>query len=194
LFDAISINKNSVAQIDYKKCVGCGACVPACPRKLIEVTPESQKIFVACCNHDRGAKVKQYCSVGCTGCSLCTKAVSTPNSIVMENFLPKLNYNTDENFIIPAHKCPSNSFTDLVKARPTVNIDTKCTGCGNCIDICPIKGAIEGEKGKRHNVNKNLCVGCGRCISSCEVKAMGIWGSLAYDQSTRSSKNQRQIS
>jgi Na+-translocating ferredoxin:NAD+ oxidoreductase RNF subunit RnfB len=193
-FGVISISKNGIAIVNDKKCVGCGVCVSACPRKLIEISPESRKIFVACSNHDKGTKVKQYCTVGCTGCTICTKAVSVPNAIVMDDFLPKLDYNTAENFIISLNKCPSHCFTDLVKARPIVNIDTKCTGCGKCVEICPIKGAIEGEKGERYNVNKNLCVGCGRCISSCEVKSIRIWGSLAYGEKNRSSKSQRDIS
>ena len=192
-FGAISINKNGVAVVNDEKCVGCGVCVSSCPRKLIEISSESQKIFVACSNHDRGAKVKAYCSVGCTGCTLCTKAVIVANSIEMDNFLPKLNYETDENFIVAMTKCPSHCFTDLAKGRPIVNIDTKCTGCRKCVEACPIDGAIEGEAGKRHSVNKNLCVGCGYCISVCEIKSIRTWGSLAHNETTRSSKNQRYI-
>ncbi|MDR0303500.1 MAG: RnfABCDGE type electron transport complex subunit B [Chitinispirillales bacterium] len=193
-FGAISVNKNGVAVINDEKCTGCGACLSACPRKLIETSPETQKVFVACSNHDKGSKVKQYCSVGCTGCSICAKSVGIANSIVMDNFLPKLDCNTGENFIVASRKCPSHSFTDLVKVRPTVNIDTKCTGCGNCTEACPINGAIEGERGERHSVNKNLCIGCGRCIASCEAHAIGIWGALAYSERYRLSRNRGQIS
>ena len=193
-FGAVFINENRVAQINYEKCIGCGVCVSACPRKLIEVSPESQKIFVACSNHDLGAKVKKYCSVGCTGCTLCTKAVSVAGAIVMDKFLPKLDYSTGENFIVASRKCPSHSFTDLVKVRPTVNINTKCIGCGKCAEVCPIDGAIEGKHGERYSVNKNICIGCGLCIPTCDIKAMGIWGALVYDSQHRSSQNQGHIS
>jgi Na+-translocating ferredoxin:NAD+ oxidoreductase RNF subunit RnfB len=181
-FNAILINKNGIAAVNEEKCVGCGVCVSSCPRKLIDISPKTQKVFVACSNHDKGAKVKQYCSVGCTGCSVCTKAVTIQNSITMDDYLPKLDYDMGENFIVAARKCPSHSFTDLVKARPTVNIDTKCVGCGNCIKACPVKEAIEGKPGERHSVNKNLCIGCGRCISSCEARAIGIWGAVIFSQ------------
>ena len=190
---AIFINKNGVAEVNDEKCAGCGMCISFCPRKLIDVSLESQKIFVACSNHDRGAKVKQYCKVGCTGCTLCTKTGTVPDSIIMDNFLPKLNYSTTENFILAAHKCPSHCFTDLAKARPTVNIDTKCIGCGKCVEVCPIEGAIEGNQGERYSVNKNLCIGCGRCIASCEARAIGIWGALAYNKNYRFSQNKGQI-
>jgi len=193
-FDAIIINKNGVAQVIEEKCNGCTACISSCPRKLIGVSPKTQKIFVACNNHDKGARVKKYCTVGCTGCGICAKAVSVPNSIEMDNFLPKLKLETAENFIVPLHKCPCNCFSDLVKNRPTVNIDTKCIGCGKCIEICPIKGAIEGEKGKRHSINKKLCAGCGRCISVCQTKSIRIWGALAYGEECRSSQNNDRLS
>jgi Na+-translocating ferredoxin:NAD+ oxidoreductase RNF subunit RnfB len=188
-FGAISINKNQIAVVDNEKCCGCVACVASCPRDLIDITPDSQKIFLACNNHNRGANVRSCCSVGCTGCTICIKAVVDPNAIEMENNLPKLNYKTSENFILAMKKCPSNSFTDLAKGRPTVNIDMQCNGCGKCVEICPVKGAIVGEKGKRHSVNKNLCIGCGRCISSCEIRAIRVWGSLAHGDISRSSKN-----
>jgi len=193
-FDALVINENGIAFVLEDKCVGCGACIAACPRKIIELSPEKQKIFVACNNHDKGAKVKKYCSVGCTACTLCVKAASVPNSIEMINNLPKLNYTTGENFILPLHKCPQHCFTDLAKGRPTVHIDSKCNGCGKCIEICPVKGAIEGEKDKRHSINKKLCVGCGRCIPVCEVKSIGIWGALAYGENNRSSQKITSIS
>lgn len=193
-FDAIVINSNGVAFVNDEKCVGCGACVASCPRNLIDLSPEKQKIFVACNNHDKGAKVKKYCSVGCTGCSLCVKAVAVPHSIEMDNFLPKLNYETTEDFIIPLNKCPSHCFTDLAKGRPTVHISSSCNGCGKCVEICPIKGAIEGEEGKRHSVNKKNCVGCGRCIPVCEMKSIGIWGALAYGENNRSGQYTRRIS
>jgi len=193
-FGAIYINKNGIAVVIDEKCCGCYACVSSCPRKLIEITPESQKIFVACNNQNRGANVRSICSVGCTGCTICTKAVIDPAAIEMENHLPKLNHETSENFVLAMKKCPSNCFNDLAKGRPIVNIDTRCNGCGKCVEICPIKGAIEGEKGKRHNVNKNLCIGCGHCISSCDVKAIRVWGSLAYGDISRSSKNENHYS
>ena len=189
-FGAISVNKNGVAVVNNEKCIGCNACLSSCPRNLIEITTDSQKIFVACNNHDRGARIRTYCSVGCTGCTICTKAVIPESAIEMIDNLPKLNYETEENFILAMKKCPSNCFSDLAKGRPTVNIDTRCVGCGKCVEACPIKGAIDGKPGERYNVNKNLCVGCGRCIPVCKTKSIRVWGSLAHSDVSRSSKNE----
>ncbi|MDU4934552.1 MAG: 4Fe-4S binding protein [Peptostreptococcaceae bacterium] len=33
----IKINKDIVAEIDTKKCVGCGKCAKACPASIIEI-------------------------------------------------------------------------------------------------------------------------------------------------------------
>ena len=51
--------------------------------------------------------------------------------------------------------------------------DKKCTGCGKCVDICPVQ-AIKIEKGKA--VISDECVDCGVCLSECELKALSIEG------------------
>lgn len=178
-FDAIHVNENGVAVVDPKKCTGCGKCIAACPKNIIDLMPVSTKIFLACSNHDRGAKVKKYCSVGCTGCTLCEK--NTPSgAIKMENFLPVQNYAIEENFVTAAYKCPQKCFTDLVAKRPKVSIDKKCTGCTECVKVCPVKGAIEGEENRKHKVVFEKCIGCGRCISVCPEKAINLMGALGY--------------
>ncbi|MBN1578679.1 MAG: RnfABCDGE type electron transport complex subunit B [Chitinispirillaceae bacterium] len=174
-FNAIHVTKEGVAVVDADKCTGCGKCVKVCPRKIISLIPKVHKIFLACSNHDRGAKVKKYCSVGCTACSLCVKA--TPSgAIIMENNLPVLDYAKEENFIPAAYKCPSRCFTDLVKTRSKANIDTKCNGCTACVAVCPVPGVISGEKDQRHVIDKDKCIGCGICLNACPLHAISMWG------------------
>ena len=182
-FDAIRINDNGLASVDPDACTGCGLCVRACPRGVIELIPRVHKIYVACVNHDRGARVGTYCSVGCTACTQCVRA--TPSgAITMANNLPVLDYSSGENFIVAAHTCPSDCFVDLVKIRPTVNIDAACTGCGDCVPSCPTD-AIAGEKGRRHSVNREKCIGCGLCLNTCPVHAIAMWGGLGYVEDSR---------
>jgi RnfABCDGE-type electron transport complex B subunit len=180
VFNALSINENNVAVVNPEKCGGCGKCIKACPRNIISLIPQVHKIFLACSNHDKGAKIKKYCSVGCTACTLCVKA--TPSgTITIEKNLPVLDYSKDENFITANAKCPSKCFVDLIKTRPIANIDTKCVGCGECVKVCPISGAIKGESGERHRIDKDKCIGCGICLNACSKRAVALWGGLGYE-------------
>lgn len=182
-FNALSINADKVAVVNPAKCNGCGKCVPACPRNIIGLIPRVHKIFLACSNHDYGARVKKYCSVGCTACAVCV--TSTPSgAIEMTDNLPALDYSREENFIVAVHKCPSTCFIDLVKTRPKVNIDIKCDGCGECVAYCPVD-AIHGERAHRYIIDKDKCIGCGLCLNTCHVHAIALWGGLGYIQNSK---------
>jgi ferredoxin len=52
---------------------------------------------------------------------------------------------------------------------PWVDKD-KCTGCGICIEECPV-GAISMENEKAE-INMNECIRCGKCHEICEEKAV----------------------
>jgi len=176
-FDAIHINSNGLAVVDAKKCTGCGKCVAICPKMIIHLMPAAPKIFLACSNHDRGAKVRRYCSVGCNACTLCVKA--TPSgAIEMKDNLPVLDYSREENFVAAAHKCPQGCYTDLAVKRPKVSIDQKCNGCTECVKVCPVRGAIDGKPNGQHKVAFDKCIGCGRCIAVCPVHAINLMGAL----------------
>ncbi len=182
-FDAIRVNENGVAVVDPEKCTGCGKCLKACPRGIISLIPSVHRIYLACSNHERGARVKKYCKVGCTACTLCAK--NTPSgAIKMESNLPVLDYSTSEHFVVAAAKCPSKCFVDLVKARPKANIGSECDGCGACVGSCPVK-AISGEQGQRHVVDKAKCIGCGLCLETCPQRTISLWGGLGYSKEGR---------
>lgn len=179
-FGALSITGDAVAEVDRQKCMGCGMCLKACPRGLISLIPHVHKIYLACSNHDCGEQVSGYCTVGCTACGACVN-VTPSGAVAINNNLPRLDYAVPgENFIAAAYQCPSKCFVDCVKARPKANIDTKCNGCGECRQVCPVEGAVSGENGKRHVIRKELCIGCGRCLTVCPVRAIALWGSLGY--------------
>ena len=72
-FDAI-VMEDGIARIDNEKCVACGLCVPACPKKLIEMVPKHRKVRVACYAQDPARVVRVNCRVGCISCKLCEKA------------------------------------------------------------------------------------------------------------------------
>ena len=43
-------------------------------------------------------------------------------------------------------------------------LDT-CTGCGTCVERCPVGAAIIEDE--LSAVNRDMCIGCGLCISTC---------------------------
>lgn len=55
-----------------------------------------------------------------------------------------------------------------------VLVDTgKCTGCGECVDVCPVE-VYEMENGKSSPVNAGECIGCETCVEVCEFNAITV--------------------
>jgi ferredoxin len=59
--------------------------------------------------------------------------------------------------------------------------ETKCTGCGKCVDICPVNATSlisandpKKNKKKKSRVDARMCVGCGVCALKCAAGAIGM--------------------
>jgi ferredoxin len=76
---------DGVAKVDRSKCVGCGACADTCPKSIIKLIPESQKVMPACSNKDKGAKVMKMCDFGCIGCMKCQRECPSDAIVVKDN-------------------------------------------------------------------------------------------------------------
>jgi electron transport complex protein RnfB len=81
---------DGLAKVDKTRCIACGKCVTACPRKLIKLVPFSASIHVLCSSKDKGPAVKKVCGTGCIGCRLCTKFAD--GAIAMDGFLAVVDY------------------------------------------------------------------------------------------------------
>jgi len=114
-FDAMVMGEEGLPIVDEERCTGCGECVKACPRGIMELLSRDQKVFIGCMSQDFGKKVKAVCKVGCIGCGLCANPKTTANEIItMEGKLPVIHYDKVkdvwgdlENAV---KKCPTNSF------------------------------------------------------------------------------------
>ncbi len=115
-FDAISLDKNGMRLIDKDKCTGCGACVKACPRNLIELVSEKKRVHILCSSHDKGAEAKKVCgnSTACIGCSICVKKCPK-DAIEMKDNLAVLNYDLCIMCGICADACPTGAIIDPLK-------------------------------------------------------------------------------
>lgn len=55
-----------------------------------------------------------------------------------------------------------------------VNIDKeKCTGCGECVDICPA-GVLELVNEKSEATKVEECLGCESCVETCPESAIEV--------------------
>ena len=48
----------------------------------------------------------------------------------------------------------------------------KCTGCGACVEICPVN-AVKVEN-KKAIVDEGECAECGACINECPNEAISL--------------------
>ena len=59
--------------------------------------------------------------------------------------------------------------------------EAKCTGCGKCLEVCPVNSTSlvsandhQKRKKKKANVDVLMCVGCGVCALKCPSDAIGM--------------------
>jgi Na+-translocating ferredoxin:NAD+ oxidoreductase RNF subunit RnfB len=119
-FDAIHLCEG-LPVIDYERCTGCGACVAACPRHIIERVPfkADRILVVGCCNHDPGKAVREVCKVGCIGCAACARMM--PELLHMQDNLVSIDYDKmtgREDFAPVQAKCPMQSLVMIGKPLP----------------------------------------------------------------------------
>lgn len=73
-FDAMHIGEWGIVAIDPARCTGCGLCIPACPKSILELYPRDHRIELACVAREKVAAVRAKCLVGCTTCQKCVGA------------------------------------------------------------------------------------------------------------------------
>ncbi len=109
-YDAIEVI-DGLARVNYKKCIGCGACSKACPRGIISIQGFKEDILpvVACSNKDKAKDAKAVCNNACVGCKACTKA---SDLFTVANNLSKCSYDDysaqkREDVMNAMEKCPT---------------------------------------------------------------------------------------
>ena len=59
----------------------------------------------------------------------------------------------------------SNKLWEVIMFITNVDL-RKCTGCGECVKICPVQVYELDPDGTRNPVNAGECVGCMSCVKS----------------------------
>lgn len=115
-FDAIKINpETGIPEVDEEKCTACGACVKACPKKVIELRNKGLKgrrVFVSCVNKDKGGVARKACSAACIGCGKCQK-VCPFGAIKVENNLAYIDFELCRTCRKCVNECPTGAIHDV---------------------------------------------------------------------------------
>ena len=112
-YDAIKVI-DGVAKVDVEKCVGCGACMAACPRGVITTVEYGTDVIIACNSHAKGAITVRGCSQGCIGCGICTR-ICPHGAIHVENNLAVIDYEKCTSCGLCAAVCPKKLITSPVQ-------------------------------------------------------------------------------
>jgi RnfABCDGE-type electron transport complex B subunit len=115
-FGAISIGENGCAVVDPEKCTNCGACMKACPRKIITSVPVSKKVHVLCANQDKGKAAMSVCSNSCIGCGLCQKECKK-DAIHVVNGVAVIDYEKCIGCKLCTKVCPRDAISPIATAE-----------------------------------------------------------------------------
>jgi Na+-translocating ferredoxin:NAD+ oxidoreductase subunit B len=111
-FGAMTMPADGIPKINKEKCVACGKCIAACPRKLISYIPKTSKAVIDCSSYDKGSYVRGICKVGCIKCHLCEKNCPT-GAVKFTNDLPKIDNNICTGNFKCVEVCPQKTIVKL---------------------------------------------------------------------------------
>jgi len=178
--------------IDESKCQYCGICNALCPFGALDHRVNG-KPWIAVVEAESFPKLirdiqvdTEKCEVGCVDCEevcplgLIKVSVRTPNGEEVKDVQSRPD---KENLVVAVDldkdhcpccriceiKCPYGAFSVQKIFHGILKINQeKCPdGCQDCLDVCPITGALYlSEDGKVH-VNELYCVYCGVCEIVC---------------------------
>jgi Na+-translocating ferredoxin:NAD+ oxidoreductase RNF subunit RnfB len=59
--------------------------------------------------------------------------------------------------------------------------ETSCTGCGKCVDVCPVEAISlvsandpHQPRKRKARLNEDICLGCGVCVRNCAQKSISL--------------------
>lgn len=188
--------KKAKVDIDLEKCNFCGICDVTCPYGAITLTLNGSHDLSVLSKESypqlvRDIKVDtRQCPKECDACKdVCPLGLITVTKVgfdgkPVENFeslAPSQKERVQINLSIQKEYCPTcrvcefKCASDVIKVRKfmegKIAIDqAKCPeGCTDCLDVCPITGALYLDDGKKVKVNELFCDYCGACKVVCPV-------------------------
>jgi 4Fe-4S ferredoxin len=173
--------KKARIDINLQKCNFCGICDVLCPYGAVKVTVDGQHIL-SVVEKESFPQLARDIQIDTTkypltslkwdeACPLNLIQLSTqtidgrPKVDVQKDYCPSCR--------ICEIKLPEGvaHVSRLIYGKLTINDDRCPQGCRDCLDVCPINGAlyVSDSDGKVH-VDERFCVYCGACKITCPVE------------------------
>ncbi len=206
--EAIMVNKQPkkkgqkterpLIDVDETKCHYCGMCATICPYGAVQVTIDGENIASVVEKESFPQLIREITvdTAKCpTDCKVCEEVC--PLDLIKVTSNPTTNEVTVH---IKKEQCPCcrvcevkcpkgvirvrNIFTGILK----INQEKCPPGCQDCLDVCPITGALYlSEKDGKVYVDELFCTYCGVCKIVCpEEEALELSRSTIYHTPVRS--------
>ena len=170
-FAAIMMGEDGFPHVIESLCTGCGKCIDACPRSIIQLIPRSGNYYVGCISKDIAKDMKPLCKVGCIKCGICADICPFEAITVSKDASAVIEQSKCNRCGLCVSVCPTGIIA-AVRMPGKVRISPeKCKGCSICEQVCPVE-AISGKVKEPYLVNEGKCIGCGLCIEKCPADAI----------------------
>jgi 4Fe-4S ferredoxin len=188
--------KRAKVDVDLSKCNFCGICDVTCPYGAIKVTRNGEHSLSILEKESYPQLIRDLtvdthkCEKECVECeSACplslikiskvgfdgnpVKDISalTPNEKKRVQISLDIQKNYCPTCKVCEHKCPPSAIKVKKTFEGKININPeKCPAdCTDCLNVCPIPGALVLGEDKKVHINELFCTYCGACKNVCPV-------------------------
>jgi 4Fe-4S ferredoxin len=186
-----------LVDVDLAKCNFCGICDILCPYGAIDVNLDGKHILSVVEKESFPQLIRDIqvdtskCPIDCIECEeACPldlikvswltpdgKAVESVSALEPEKSEPKLKVDIQREHCpccrVCEVKCPEGMIhvRKFLNGKISINTERCPAGCKDCLDVCPITGALYlSDEDRKVHVNETFCVYCGACKIVCPVE------------------------